>query len=250
MWKWRSFRRARCGLESRRRGPTRPREFWRGLRRRRSKCARTRSVLRREKYFASWIPRARENRGRARRWAARKKFGSKCGVRDRRGARRFATAIPAAEKPDIRAPLPDSTRTTRAGVSGGTPPAAAASNGNTTQTRDSNSQDSLRCTRMPLRETSSVWVDSMRMPRGPRQRTRAGSFSWARGCLRNSRNLEAGLMSAHPSRSGGAGQISPRNLLLKAGGGLARRESYGNVRPASIGGRVKAIAQRPEAVIA
>jgi hypothetical protein len=99
------------------------------------------------------------------------------------------------------------TRTTRAGVSGGIPEAEAASKGNTTQTREPDSQDSLRCTRMPLRETSSVCVDSIRMPSGPRQRTRAGSLSWARGCLRNSRDLGAGIRSAYPSRTGGVGQI-------------------------------------------
>jgi|HubBroStandDraft_1064217.scaffolds.fasta_scaffold13246_5 hypothetical protein len=94
------------------------------------------------------------------------------------------------------APRPDSTRTMRAGVSGGTPAADEASKGNTTQTREPVSQDSLRRTRMPLRETSSVCVDSMRMPSGPRQRTRAGSFSWARGCLRNSRKVGARFISA------------------------------------------------------
>ena len=122
------------------------------------------------------------------------------------------------------APECDSTRTTRAGVSGGTPAAEAASKGKTTQTREPDSQDSARWTRMPLRETSSVCVDSMRMPSGPRQRTRAGSLNWARGCLRNSRKVGARFMSAYRSRRCEAGQISPL-VFSQPAHGLRRKDA-------------------------
>jgi hypothetical protein len=57
-------------------------------------------------------------------------------------------------------------------------------------------------------------------------------------------------MGGYRSRAGGAGQISPRDFLRAAFGTLVRRESFCNVRRARIGGCVKDIARRREAVIA